>query len=146
MTANPPLGTAWTARSPAAFHPVNRVSEPLFRDWLAPHSDVLFGWTMARMPDADGRRGLAEVAVSIQRLRGRSEFVAWLYGAALHAAQQQARQGGLLEASLAGLAPELRAVLRLVARSELRPEEAAALLAQRMGYVRSRLVRTRLRA
>ena len=54
------------------------------------------------------------------------------------------QDGGLPEASLAGLPPELRALLRLVARRALRREEAMALLSQRMDFVRSRLVQTRL--
>lgn len=146
MTTCTDTALAWTPRRPACFNPGGRADEPLFRDWLVPHGDALFRWTMAHLPDADGRRGLAEIAVSIQRLRGRAELLAWLYSAALQTAVRQARTGGLAEATLAGLAPELRAVLRLVARADLRPEEASALLAQRMGYVRSRLVRTRLRA
>jgi DNA-directed RNA polymerase specialized sigma24 family protein len=125
-------------RAPAA------APEPLLRDWLAPHLDTLFRWTIARAGSADERRALAEVAVAIQRLRGQAEFGAWLYGAALQAALQQGQQGGLNETTLTGLPPEMRALLRLVARQELRAAEAMALLAQRMGYVRSRLVRTRL--
>ena len=128
----------------ANFHRADRLTEPLLRDWLLPHRDSLFRWTMALAADADARHALAEVAVAIQRLRGTGELTAWLFGAALRAAAQQAQRGGLAEASLAGLAPELRAVLRLVARAELRTEEAMALLPQRMGQVRSRLVQTRL--
>lgn len=118
--------------------------EPLLREWLAPHHDTLFRWTIARAGSADDRRALAEVAVAIQRLRGSAEFVAWLFGAALQAAHRLGGQGGLDETSLTGLPPELRALLRLVARKELRAVEGMALLAQRMGYVRGRLVRTRL--
>jgi len=119
--------------------------EPLFRDWLASHRDVLFGWTIARSPDSADRRAFAETAVAIQRLRGPAEFLSWLYGAALHAAQRASAAGGLSESALAGLAPELRTALRLVSRGDLRTEEAAALLSQRLGYVRSRLLQTRLR-
>ncbi len=119
-------------------------TETFFRVWLTAHRDELFRWTMARTADVEARRGLAEVAVAIQRLRGSAEFVAWLYGAALHAALREAAHGGLPEPLLTGLAPELRAVLRLVARADLRPEEASALLSQRMGYVRRRLVQVRL--
>lgn len=129
----------------APFHAAGRTVEPLFRDWLAAHRDVLFRWTMARATDADSRRAIAEVAVSIQRLRGPGEFLSWLYGAALQSALHAAREGGLPESALVGLAPELRSVLRLVAHEAMRPEEASALLSQRMGYVRSRLVQTRLR-
>lgn len=125
--------------------PSRPAAEPLLRDWLAAHGDTLFRWTMARLGDAQARRGLAEVAVSMQRLYGRAECLAWLYGAALHAAQCQARQGGLAEPMLAGLAPELRALLRLVARGALPPQEAMALLGQPMGPVRRRLLRTRLK-
>lgn len=125
-------------RAPAA------APEPLLRDWLAPHHDTLFRWTIAQAATADDRRALAEVAVAIQRLRGPAEFGAWLFGAALQAALQQGHRGGLNETTLTGLPPEVRALLRLVARQELRGAEAMALLAQRMGYVRGRLVRTRL--
>lgn len=131
---------------PAAFFPAAAKTEPLLRDWLAPHRDVLFRWAMGRAVDGPSRRGFAETAVAIQRLRGRAEFVGWLYGAAVQAALGQVAYGGLAEATLAGLPPELRTVLRLVSRGELRPEEATALLAQRMGYVRGRLLQTRLRA
>lgn len=119
--------------------------EPLFREWLAPHRESLFRWTMAHSRQGDARRELAETAVAIQRLRGEAEFMVWLFGAALHAAADQAGQGGVREADLAGLTPELRAVLRLTSRGDLRLEEAAALLSQRMGFVRSRLLQTRLR-
>lgn len=130
----------------ARFGSPDRLAEPLLRDWLLPYRDVLFRWALSLATDADARRALAEVAVAIQRLRGQAELMTWLYGAALQAAAQHEPQGGLPEAALTGLAPELRAVLRLVSRGEMRPEEAMALLAQRMGYVRSCLVRTRLRA
>lgn len=115
------------------------------RDWLAPHRDALFGWTMARQPDADARRGLAEVAVSLQRLHGRGGHLAWLYGAALHAAaaSRGAASQGLAEPPLTGLAPELRTLLRLVARGTLPPDAAMALLDEPMGGVRQRLLRLR---
>ena len=105
---------------------------------------MLFGWAMARGLDAVARRDLAATAVAIQRLRGSAEFLAWLYGTAVQLAHAQAACGGLPEAALAGLAPELRAVLRLVSRGALRPEEATALQAQRLGFVRCRLLQTRL--
>ena len=91
---------------------------------------------------ADGRRAIAETAVAIQRQRGPDEFGVWLFAAALQAALHQ--DGGVPEASLTGLPPELRALLRLVAQHALRREEAMALLGQRMDFVRSRLVQTRL--
>lgn len=137
----PPPQTPWVPRSLASFHPP-RPAEPLLRDWLQPSRDVLFRWTMAMATSEAGRRAVAEMAVSIQRLRGPQEFGLWLYSAALQAALHQ--DGGLPEGSLTGLPPELRALLRLVARRELRREEAMALLAQRMDFVRSRLVQTRL--
>ncbi len=139
--SDPPQQTPWTPRRLASFHPT-RAAEPLLRDWLQPSRDALFRWTMAMATSADGRRAIAEMAVAIQRLRGPAEFGVWLYAAALQAALHQ--DGSLPEASLAGLPPELRALLRLVARRALRREEAMALLAQRMGFVRSRLVQTRL--
>ena len=131
---------------PAAFCATAAKADPLLRDWLAPHRDLLFRWAMGRALDSHSRRGFAETAVAIQRLRGRPDFLVWLYGAAVQAAVGQMAYGGLPEATLAGLPPELRTVLRLVSRAELRPEEATALLAQRMGYVRGRLLQTRLRA
>ena len=129
----------------AVFYPLQHNLEPLFREWLLSHRDVLFGWAMARGHDAQARRSLAETAVAIQRLRGSAEFLAWLYGAAVAAALRESTQGGLPETALTGLAPELRTVLRLVSRGELRPEEATALLSQRLSYVRSRLLQTRMR-
>lgn len=148
MIASPqPLGAAaGLACPPAAFFTTAAKMNLLLRDWLAPHRDLLFRWAMGRAVDSDSRRGFAETAVAIQRLRGRAEFVVWLYGAAVQAALGQVACGGLPEATLAGLPPELRTVLRLVSRAELRPEEATALLAQRMAYVRGRLLQTRLRA
>ena len=125
----------------ASFHPAP-AAEPLLRDWLQPSRDSLFRWTMAMAASADGRRAVAEMAVAVQRLRGAGEFGAWLYAAALQAALHQ--HDGLPEASLVGLPPELRALLRLVARRALPREEAMALLAQHMGFVRRRLVQARL--
>ncbi len=133
-----------TASAPyrlASFQPAPAV-EPLLRDWLQPSRDTLFRWTMAMASGVDGRRAVAEMAVAVQRLRGTADFGVWLYAAALQAALHQ--PGGLSEASLVGLAPELRALLRLVAQRALRREEAMALLAQRMGFVRRRLVQARL--
>lgn len=142
----PPLDPTGPApRRLAVFFPVQRSLEPLFRDWLLCHRDVLFGWAMARGQDAQARRNFAETAVAIQRLRGSAEFLAWLYGAAVTAALRESAQGGLPETALTGLAPELRTALRLVSRGELRPEEATALLSQRLSYVRSRLLQTRMR-
>ena len=129
----------------AVFFPLQGSLDPLFRDWLLSHRDVLFGWTMARGGDVQARRSFAETAVAIQRLRGSAEFLIWLYGAAVAAALRESAQGGLPETALSGLAPELRTTLRLVSRGELRPEEATALLSQRLGYVRSWLLQTRMR-
>jgi hypothetical protein len=145
MPSRPPAvpPAPWAPRRLASFQPP-RPTEPLLRDWLQPGRDALFRWTMGMATSADGRRAIAETAVAIQRLRGSGEFVAWLFAAALQAAQHQ--HAGLPEASLAGLPPELRALLRLVARRALRREEAMALLGQRMDVVRSRLVQTRLAA
>lgn len=125
----------------ASFHP-RPVPEPLLRDWLLPSRDPLFRWVMAMAAGAEGRRLVAETAVAVQRLRGEAEFNAWLYATAVQAAQLQSDDWP--EASLAGLPPELRALLRLVAQRVLRREEAIALFAQRMGFVRRRLVQTRL--
>jgi hypothetical protein len=143
MPSRPPAvpPAPWAPRRLASFQ-APRASEPLLRDWLQPSRDALFRWTMGMATSADGRRAIAETAVAIQRLRGSDEFGVWLLAAALQAAQCQ--HGGLPEASLAGLPPELRALLRLVARRVLRREEAMALLGQRMDFVRSRLVQARL--
>jgi len=129
------------ARRLASFHPAPP-PEPLLREWLQPSRDTLFRWVMAMAASDDGRRVIAEKAVAIQRLRGEVVFNAWLYATALQAAQLQCDDWP--EASLAGLPPELRALLRLVAQQVLRREEAMALYAQRMGFVRRRLVQTRL--
>lgn len=118
--------------------------DPLFRDWLRPWRDTLFRWTMAMAASGDGRRVIAATAVSIQRLRGDAEFAEWIYNAAVQAASHQ--HDGLDEASLTGLPPELRTLLRLVARGEMRRVEAGALLTQRLAFARSRLVQARLSA
>lgn len=132
-------------RPPVPLFPAAAKADPSLRDWLTPHRDLLFRWAMGRAVDSVCRRGFAETAVAIQRLRGGSEFLVWLYGAAVQAAVGQVAYGGLPEAALAGLPPELRTVLRLVSRAELRPEEASALLPHRMAYVRGRLLQTRWR-
>ena len=144
MLSRPPVSPShapWVPRRLAAFQ-VARTAEPLLRDWLLHSRDALFRWTMGMAASVEGRRAIAEMAVAIQRLRGSDEFGVWLFAAALQAALHQ--DGGLPEASLAGLPPELRALLRLVARRALRREEAMALLGQHMDFVRSRLVHTRL--
>ena len=145
-TAHDLENLAPVVRRLAAFRPMPGCTEPLFRDWLAGHRETLFRWTMQHCADADARRELAEMAVAIQRLRGAPEFIAWLFGAALQTAERRLLQGGLQESDLAGLAPELRTLLRLVSRGEFRAAEAAALLAQRLGYVRGRLLQTRMKA
>jgi hypothetical protein len=131
----------------APFRPLGWQPDPLFCEWLAQHEHVLFRWTLQRAADVGGerRRAFAEVAVAVQRLRGRDGYIGWLFGAALRAALVQARAGGLPEAALAGLAPELRGVLRLVARRDLGADEAEALLAERISVVRGRLLQARLR-
>ena len=133
-------------RRPAIFFPGVGRDEALLRDWLRGHRELLFRWTLGLALDEIGRREFAQSAVAIQRLRGDAEFMAWLYGAALQAAALDQPVGGLPERALAGLPPELRSVLRLVSQGELRIEEATALLSQRISYVRSRLLQTRLRA
>ena len=145
-TAHDLENQAPVVRRLADFRPMPGTSEPLFRDWLGAHRETLFRWTMTHSQGADARRELAEMAVAVQRLRGLPEFMAWLFGAALQAAAEHADRGGLAEADLAGLAPELRTVLRLTSRNEFRREEAVALLAQRLGYVRGRLLQSRLKA
>ena len=145
-TAHDLENQAPVARRLADFRLMPGTAEPLFREWLVPHRETLFRWTMARCGQAETRREMAETAVAIQRLRSEPEFLAWLFGAALQAAADHLRLGGLREAELAGLAPELRAVLRLTSRGHFRREEGVAMLAQRLGYVRGRLLQTRLKA
>lgn len=143
ITVHPPAPAIVPRQPVPAFSP-GPSGEPALRDWLLTHRDSLFRWTLARGGDAAARRGFAEGAVAIQRLRGEGEFIDWLFAAAVIAARRS--RGALAEADLAGLAPELRALLRLVARAELRVEEGLALLPQRMDFVRQRLVRARLSA
>lgn len=145
-TAHDLENLAPVVRRLASFRPMPDRAEPLFREWMTGHRETLFRWTMHHCANTDARRDLAELAVSIQRLRGSSEFVAWLFGAALQSAERRIADGGLQEPDLAGLAPELRTVLRLVSRGELRSPEAMAMLAQRMGFVRGRLLQTRMKA
>lgn len=134
-------GSATVPRRLANFR-VQRPPEPALQEWLQPSRNALFRWTMGMATSDEGRRAIAEMAVAIQRLRGTDAFAIWLYGAALQAALHQG--GGFPEASLVGLPPELRALLRLVARGDLRREEATALLPQRMDFVRGRLIHARL--
>mgnify|MGYP000891189175 CR=1 FL=1 len=138
MLQSPP---APPIRRLAAFHPP-KARDPLLREWLLPSRDALFRWVMSMAAGAEGRRLVAETAVSIQRLRGEAEFTTWLYATAVQAARLQGDEWP--EASLAGLPPELRALLRLAGRQVLRREEAMALLAQHMAFVRRHLVQTRL--
>jgi len=114
--------------------------QPRLLDWLAPQTDALFRWAMARQPDADARRGLAEVAVSVQRLHGRGACRAWLFATALQLAAQPARPGSTAAPAFAGLAPELRLLLRAVARGTLPARVAMAWLQQPMDRVRQRLL------
>jgi hypothetical protein len=130
-------------RSPADSGAARR--EPLFCDGLLDQRDRLFGWTMARSASLACRRAFAEQAVAVQRRQGPAEFLVWLYRAALAAAQQAGSSAGLPESALTGFTPELRAALRLVARGDLPPEQAAALLPQSLAAVRSQLLRTRFR-
>ena len=119
-------------------------AEPLLRDWLQPSRNALFRWTMAMARSDEARRLVAEAAVAIQRQGGVGDFQTWLYATALQAAAQQGDT--LPEASLAGLPPEVRALLRLVAHRGLQRADAEALLVQRMDVVRQRLVQARLSA
>jgi hypothetical protein len=64
----------------------------------------------------------------------------------MRAALVHARAGGLPETALAGLAPELRGLLRLVARRDLAADAAEAMLAERVSVVRGRLLQARLRS
>ena len=134
------------ARRLAVFRCMPGTAQPLFGDWLVAHRETLFRWTMARCSQPTARRALAETAVAMQRLHGEPEFMAWLFGAALQAAADQAGRGGLREADLVGLAPELRTVLRLTSRGDCRQDDALAMLTQGLNQVRGRLLQARLRA
>jgi hypothetical protein len=127
------------ARAAATLAQPASTSDPLLRDWLAPHADALFGWTMACALNADHRRAIADVAVTVQRLRGRAGLLTWLFNAALHAAPLQAHSGGLPPHALADLPPELRGLLRLLAADLLRHDEAMALLVLPLSRLRQRL-------
>ena len=143
VTVHPPASSSFS-RPAVPAQAAWRSSEPVLREWLLAHRDSLFRWMLARGGDAAARRGFVEGAVAIQRLRGEGEFIDWLFAAAVIAARRS--HGRLAEPALAGLAPELRALLRLVARDEIRIEEGLALLPQRMDFVRQRLVHARLNA
>lgn len=116
-----------------------------FKHWVAAHRDGLFRWTMLRVAEPGRRRSFAATAVTIQRLRGVEGMDTWLFGAAVQAAASaQVLPGGLPEAALAGLAPELRTLLRLVSRGDLRAEEAKAFFTQPLVKVRCRLLQARM--
>ena len=133
-----------TIRRTANFYPGVGADEPLFRDWLRSQREAMFRWTLGRAADEHSRREFVQAAVAFQRLNGEPEFLVWLYRSALQSASSQG-QGGVPEASLAGLAPDLRSVLRLVSRQEMRFEEAMALMPQRVSFARNRLLETRMR-
>ena len=124
----------------------HRPHDLLLREWLAGSQDALFRWLMAIAVGEEGRRAVAQVAVAMQRLRGSTDYAHWLYATALQAASLQAGDVVAMEPTLVGLPPELRALLRLVAQGVLRREDALALLAQRMGYVRRSVLQARLDA
>lgn len=137
------IPTAWRGRArPMRMHPVEALP-PALHEWLRPSRDALFRWVMSMAVCDEGRRAIAETAVAVQRLQGGDALHRWLYATALQAAAAHAPEG-LPERSLSGLAPELRALLRLVSRGVLRREEAMALFGQPIDRVRSRLVQTRL--
>ncbi len=144
----------------AASDPTRIAAKPLrptantFHDLLMLHNDALLRWVLARVgqpmdPDDPARRAFVEAAAEMQRRRGEPDFSAWLYAAAVRVARRLSGGGGggtqqfLPEAALAGLLPEMRSVLRLVARGGIGVDEANLLLPMPLEMVRRRLVHTR---
>lgn len=121
-----------------------RSSEPTLRRWLAPHQPKLLRWALGS-GDVAARRLLVQstrrATEALQRQRGAMEPADWPFAAAVMAARER---GVLPESSLGGLPPELRCALRLVARGDLRAENALALLPQPMDRVREHLLGARL--
>ena len=123
-----------------------------FHDLLMQHNDTLLRWVLARVgqpldTDDPARRAFVEAAAEMQRRRGEPDFSAWLYAAAVRVARRLSGGDGtqqlLPEAALTGLLPEMRSVLRLVARGGIGVDEANLLLSMPLEMVRRRLVHTR---
>ena len=123
-----------------------------FHDLLMQHNDALLRWVLARVgqpmdTDDPARRAFVEAAAEMQRRRGEPDFSAWLYAAAVRVARRLSGGDGtqqlLPEAALTGLLPEMRSVLRLVARGGIGVDEANLLLSMPLEMVRRRLVHTR---
>ena len=142
----------------AASDPTRIAAMPLrptantFHDLLMQHNDALLRWVLARVgqpkdQDDPARRAFVEAAAEMQRRRGEPDFSAWLYAAAVRVARRLSGGDGtpqfLPEAALAGLLPEMRSVLRLVARGGIGVDEANLLLPMPLEMVRRRLVHTR---
>ena len=146
VSADPHAASPWARDRP----PDRDAGTQTLGAWLSQHREAMFRWAMALAgtppvgADIDARRIFVETAVAVQRQEGSPRMDSWLFGEALLAAQRHAVHGVLAETLLAGLPPELRAVLRLVARGALRAEEAWALLPQPMEVVRRSLVQARL--
>lgn len=123
-----------------------------FNDWLQGHADAMFRWALscagAPWPGANraSRRAFAELGVAARRRLDDAGWAAWLYDELLRAALRHGRDGGLPDARLAGLPPELRCLLRLVARGALSTPHCTSLLPLRMGRVRADLLQARLRS
>ena len=141
------------ASDPTRFAAVSlRPTARTFHDLLMQHNDALLRWVLARVgqpTDANdpARRAFVEAAAEMQRRRGEPDFSAWLYAAAVRVARRLSSGDGtqlpLPEAALTGLLPEMRSVLRLVARGGIGIDEANLLLAMPLETVRHRLVHTR---
>ena len=132
--------------------PAPRPEIHTFHDLVTQHKEPLFRWVLARIgqPGDENdptRRAFVEAAVAMRRRRGETDFVAWLYTAAVRVARRLASgdpgQRLVPETALTGLLPELRAVLRLVARGGIGMDEAGGLLPLPVDHVRRRLVHTR---
>ena len=110
------------------------------REWLVTHRGRLLRWSHER---DNLNEGLRYAGPALRRLRSEATSIDWMFAAAVMCARLS---GPVPESGLAGLPPELRSLLRLVARDELRPEEALALLPQPMDRVRARLLDARMHA
>lgn len=117
-----------------------RSNEATLREWLVAHRGRLLRWSRER---DNLNECLRYAGPALRRLRGEVTSIDWMFAAAVMSARLT---GPVPEGGLAGLPPELRCVLRLVAQDELRPEEALALLPQPMDQVRARLINARLQA
>ncbi len=123
-----------------------------FHDLLMQHNDALLRWVLARVgqpmdSNDPARRAFVEAAAEMQRRRGEPDFSGWLFAAAVRVARRLSTGSGtqqlLPESALTGLLPEMRAVLRLVARGAIGVDEASLMLPMPLEALRRRLVHAR---